>query len=48
MKAVTAISLLLALALGYYVFGNQKSVTDMVQDEVHRGAAAPVRSEQPL
>jgi hypothetical protein len=48
MKATTAIFIVIGVALGYYVFNGQKSVTDMVQDEIKREYAAPVRSERPL
>ena len=48
MKPITALFIVVGIALGIYVFKGQDSVSEMVQDEVSRGAAAPMRSEQPL
>jgi preprotein translocase subunit SecG len=49
MKSINILFFVIAIALGYLVFrGNEKSVSEMVQDEVSTGKAAPVRSERPL
>lgn len=50
MKAITALFLVIGIALGYYVFSGENTMTnnEMIQDEVKRSAAAPVRSVQPL